>query len=85
MKDDAGEAGSLRELWPGRSSSSARDAKLREGRRPSVENVPMISCPHCGAGYLTSETLHEMERIKAHGRSLATPRNVAEQSPGVDR
>jgi YgiT-type zinc finger domain-containing protein len=42
-----------------------------------VENVPVISCPHCGVSYLTAETLHEIERIKAHRRSLAPPRNVA--------
>jgi YgiT-type zinc finger domain-containing protein len=42
-----------------------------------VENVPVISCPHCGASYLTAETLHEIERIKAHRRSLAPTRKVA--------
>ncbi len=29
-----------------------------------IENVPVISCPHCGESYLTAETLHEIERIK---------------------
>ncbi len=42
-----------------------------------IENVPVVSCPHCGATYLTAETLHEIDRIKAHRRSLATRRNVA--------
>ena len=42
-----------------------------------VENVPVVSCPHCGATYLTAETLHEIDRIKAHRRSFATRRNVA--------
>jgi len=42
-----------------------------------VENVPVVSCPHCDATYLTAETLHEMDRIKAHRRSLARQRNVA--------
>lgn len=41
-----------------------------------IENVPVIVCPHCGESYLTAETLHEIERIKTHRRSLATPRNV---------
>ncbi len=41
-----------------------------------IENVPVIVCPHCGESYLTAETLHEIERIKMHRRSLATPRNV---------
>jgi YgiT-type zinc finger domain-containing protein len=28
-----------------------------------IENVPILSCPHCGESYLTAETLHEIERI----------------------
>ena len=24
----------------------------------------MLSCSHCGEGYLTAQTLHEIERIK---------------------
>ncbi len=42
-----------------------------------IENVPVITCPHCGESYLTAETLHEIERIKLHRRSLAKPRSVA--------
>ena len=42
-----------------------------------VENVPVVTCPHCGESYLTASTLHEIERIKLHRRSLAKPRNVA--------
>jgi YgiT-type zinc finger domain-containing protein len=41
-----------------------------------IENVPVISCPHCGESYLTAETLHELERLKAHRRSLAAKRSV---------
>jgi len=41
-----------------------------------IENVPVLVCPHCGESYLTAETLHEIERIKLHRRSLAKPRNV---------
>jgi YgiT-type zinc finger domain-containing protein len=41
-----------------------------------IENVPVISCPHCGASYLTAETLHELERIKAHRASFAVERSV---------
>ncbi|MEM7801776.1 MAG: type II toxin-antitoxin system MqsA family antitoxin [Chloroflexota bacterium] len=29
-----------------------------------IENVPVISCPHCGESYFVAETLHEIERIK---------------------
>lgn len=42
-----------------------------------IENVPVISCPHCGESYLTAETLHEIERIKLHRKSWAKERNVA--------
>ena len=42
-----------------------------------IEDVPVIVCSHCGESYLTAETLHEIERIKLHRRSLAKARNVA--------
>lgn len=42
-----------------------------------IENVPIVTCPHCGESYLTAETLHEIERIKLHRGSFAKPRNVA--------
>ena len=41
-----------------------------------IENVPVVSCPHCGESYLTAETLHEIERIKRHRQALAIPRAV---------
>ena len=41
-----------------------------------VENVPVISCPHCGASYLTAETLRELERIKSHRANFAVERPV---------
>jgi YgiT-type zinc finger domain-containing protein len=41
-----------------------------------IENVPVISCPHCGESYLTARTLHELDRLKAHRRSLASKRSV---------
>jgi YgiT-type zinc finger domain-containing protein len=42
-----------------------------------VENIPAVSCPHCGESYLTAETLHEVERIKLHRKSIAKHRNVS--------
>jgi YgiT-type zinc finger domain-containing protein len=42
-----------------------------------IENVPVISCPHCGESYLTAETLHEIERIKLHRQNFATERSVS--------
>ena len=41
-----------------------------------IENIPIVSCPHCGESYLTAETLHESERIKLHRRSWAQTRTV---------
>ena len=41
-----------------------------------IERVPVITCPHCGESYLTADTLHEIQRIKLHRRSLATKRSV---------
>ncbi len=41
-----------------------------------VENIPVVSCPRCGESYLTAETLHEIERIKLHRKSLAEERPV---------
>ncbi len=41
-----------------------------------IENVPVISCPHCGESYLTAETLHEIERIKRHRHNMAIERSV---------
>ena len=42
-----------------------------------IENVPIVVCPHCGESYLTAESLHELERIKLHRRSVAELRNIA--------
>jgi YgiT-type zinc finger domain-containing protein len=41
-----------------------------------IENVPLVSCPHCGENYFTAETLHELERIKLHRRNFAQQRSV---------
>ena len=41
-----------------------------------IENVPVMSCPHCGESYLTAETLQELERIKLHRKSFAVERPV---------
>ena len=41
-----------------------------------IENIPMISCPHCGESYLTANTMYELERIKLHRKSFGTERPV---------
>ncbi|MBW1692012.1 MAG: type II toxin-antitoxin system MqsA family antitoxin [Deltaproteobacteria bacterium] len=42
-----------------------------------IENVPVVSCPHCGESYLSADTLHEIERVKLHRQSFAIERPVA--------
>lgn len=42
-----------------------------------IENIPLVTCPHCGESYFTAETLHEIERIKLHRASFAQERPVA--------
>jgi len=42
-----------------------------------IQNVPVVSCPHCGETYLTAETLHEIECIKVHRKGFAVERPVA--------
>jgi YgiT-type zinc finger domain-containing protein len=41
-----------------------------------IENVPTISCPHCGESYLTAETLHTIEQIKLNRSNAAVERPV---------
>ena len=41
-----------------------------------IENVPVVSCSNCGESYLTAETLHEIERLKLHKKTLANQRPV---------
>jgi YgiT-type zinc finger domain-containing protein len=41
-----------------------------------IENVPVVSCPHCGESYMTADTMHEIERIKLHRKSFAVERAV---------
>jgi YgiT-type zinc finger domain-containing protein len=42
-----------------------------------IENIPMVTCPHCGESYFTADTLHQIERIKLHRQSFAEKREVA--------
>jgi YgiT-type zinc finger domain-containing protein len=41
-----------------------------------MENIPIVNCPHCRESYLTAETLHEIERLKMHRKSLAIEKPV---------
>ena len=42
-----------------------------------IENIPVVSCSHCGTSYLTAQTLHDIDRIKRHRHELTTQRPVA--------
>ena len=42
-----------------------------------IEDVPIIQCPNCGEGYLTAQTLQEIERIKQARQTVAPKRPVA--------
>jgi YgiT-type zinc finger domain-containing protein len=41
-----------------------------------IENVPIVSCPHCGESYLTAQTLREIENIKRNRTNIAVERPV---------
>lgn len=41
-----------------------------------VDNVPVVSCSHCGESYLEAEALHKIERLKLHKKSFAVKRSV---------
>lgn len=41
-----------------------------------IENIPVITCPHCGESYMTADTLHEIERLKLHRKNLAQERCI---------
>lgn len=42
-----------------------------------IEDIPLWSCPHCGASYFTAQTMHEIERIKMLRKAVAVDRPVA--------
>jgi YgiT-type zinc finger domain-containing protein len=64
----------------GESGAQVRQVSRSDGTGVTlfvIENVPIVSCPHCGESYLTAETLHEIERIKLHRRAWAQELPVA--------
>src|SRR6266516_7778607 len=64
----------------GRTGVQVRPVTRSYGRGTTllvIEKVPVISCPPCGASYLTAKTLHEIARIKLHRRSMSKRRSVA--------
>ena len=64
----------------GKDGAHVRRITRSYGKKDSllvIENVPIISCPHCGESYLTAETMHKIERIKMHRNSFAVKRPVS--------
>lgn len=41
-----------------------------------VENVPVVSCPHCGTSYLTAATMKKLDRIKQNPATLSQVRSL---------
>ena len=63
----------------GKSGARIRRATRSYGKGAKlfvIENVPVVTCPHCGGSYLTAETLHEIERLKLHRKKLAQERCI---------
>ncbi len=42
-----------------------------------IRNVPVVKCSRCGESYLTAQTLHEIERLKADRHNVAREATVA--------
>jgi len=42
-----------------------------------IEGIPLHSCPHCGESYLTADTLHEIDRIRALRKAVSVVRPVS--------
>ena len=42
-----------------------------------IEDIPMVSCPHCGECYFTAETLREVETLKQQRQQRAVLQSVA--------
>ena len=64
----------------GRVGAKVRRVTRSHGQRKRffvIENVPIVSFPYCGKRYIRAQTMHEIERIKLHRRSLAVDRPVA--------
>ena len=63
----------------GKSGVSHRTVTRSFGRGVSlfvIEDIPMVSCPHCGESCFSARTMHEIERMKALRGSIAEDRSV---------
>lgn len=41
-----------------------------------IENIPAITCSSCGETYYHAQTMHDIERIKAHRHALTVTRSI---------
>jgi YgiT-type zinc finger domain-containing protein len=39
-----------------------------------IDHVPVVVCPDCGESYMTADTMHELQRLKLHRRSVKAVR-----------
>ena len=63
----------------GKKRARVRRVTRSFGRRSDVfliEDLPVIVCRACGESYLTSETLHKIERLRLHRKSIGVARRV---------
>ncbi len=42
-----------------------------------IENIPVVSCTHCGESYLEPDTVRAVEGIKRNRQRLARARSVS--------
>ena len=42
-----------------------------------INDIPVVTCPHCKETFMTAETMHEIERIKLHRKSFSKKRPIA--------
>ena len=41
-----------------------------------IENLPVISCRHCGESYMTTETMRKLDQIRMDKARFTTQRSV---------
>ena len=41
-----------------------------------IDRIPVVVCPNCGETYMTADTMHEVQRLKLHRRSVKALRLV---------
>lgn len=35
-----------------------------------IDHVPVVVCPNCDESYMTADTMHDVERLKLHRRTV---------------